>query len=33
VPGIERTSGDVAIVSLPSANRDADFIADPDVFV
>jgi cytochrome P450 len=25
-------AGDVAMVSLPSANRDADFIADPDVF-
>src|SRR5215211_758792 len=25
-------AGDVAMVSLPSANRDADFLADPDVF-
>jgi cytochrome P450 len=25
-------AGDVAMVSLPSANRDSDFIADPDVF-
>jgi cytochrome P450 len=25
-------AGDVAMVSLPSANRDADFMADPDVF-
>jgi len=25
-------AGDVAMVSLPSANRDANFLADPDVF-
>jgi cytochrome P450 len=25
-------AGDVAIVSLPSANRDPDFVADPDLF-
>ncbi|HEU4909972.1 MAG TPA: cytochrome P450 [Propionibacteriaceae bacterium] len=25
-------AGDIAMVSLPSANRDADFMADPDVF-
>jgi cytochrome P450 len=25
-------AGDVATLALPSANRDSDFIADPDVF-